>query len=75
VTSDHERRRVVTDVLLAAGRAGLPPRGLVPSPLTGAEGNRELLLWTAAAEPADLDPEVVATMVGTAIDRRPEDHP
>jgi 23S rRNA (cytidine1920-2'-O)/16S rRNA (cytidine1409-2'-O)-methyltransferase len=75
VTSDHERRRVVTDVLVAAGRAGLPPRGLVPSPLTGAEGNRELLLWTGAAEPADLDPGAVATMVGTAIDRRPEDHP
>ncbi len=75
VTSDHERRRVVTDVLLAAGRAGLPPRGLVPSPISGAEGNRELLLWTGAGQPVDLDAELVATMVATAIDRRPEDHP
>ncbi len=75
VTSDHERRRVVTDVLVDAGRAGLTPRGLVRSPIRGAEGNLEYLLWATAGRGAEPDPEAVATMVSTATDRRAKDRP
>ncbi len=37
--------RVVDDVTRAATDAGLGRHGLTPSPITGAEGNREFLLW------------------------------
>ncbi len=37
--------RVVEDVTQAARQVGLEPRGVVPSPIEGAEGNREFLLW------------------------------
>ncbi|MEP6629329.1 MAG: TlyA family RNA methyltransferase [Lapillicoccus sp.] len=75
VTSHWERRRVVTDVLVDAGRAGLTPRGLVQSPISGAEGNVEYLLWATGGQGAELDPEAVATMVSTATDRRAKDRP
>src|SRR5690606_5836225 len=39
----HER--VVADVTAAADTVGLKRRGLVPSPIMGAEGNREFLLY------------------------------
>jgi len=39
----HER--VLADVAAAAAAIGLARRGLVPSPITGAEGNQEFLLW------------------------------
>jgi len=39
----HER--VVEEVTQAAADAGLARRGLTPSPITGAEGNQEFLLW------------------------------
>lgn len=39
----HER--VIEDVTQAAAGAGLARRGLTPSPITGAEGNQEFLLW------------------------------
>jgi 23S rRNA (cytidine1920-2'-O)/16S rRNA (cytidine1409-2'-O)-methyltransferase len=37
--------RVVDEVTAAAAEAGLERRGLTPSPITGAEGNQEFLLW------------------------------
>lgn len=39
----HER--VIDDVTRAAAGAGLARHGLTPSPITGAEGNQEFLLW------------------------------
>jgi 23S rRNA (cytidine1920-2'-O)/16S rRNA (cytidine1409-2'-O)-methyltransferase len=39
--------RVVDDVTAAAVQVGLTRRGLVPSPITGAEGNREFLMLLA----------------------------
>ncbi len=75
VTSDQERRRVVAAVVTSAQEAGLGPRALVASPIAGAEGNQEYLLWAAPGQAPDLDPDAVATMVATAIDRRPEDRP
>ena len=41
--------RVVEDVTRAAGEVGLKRVGLVPSPIEGAEGNREFLLCLALA--------------------------
>jgi 23S rRNA (cytidine1920-2'-O)/16S rRNA (cytidine1409-2'-O)-methyltransferase len=37
--------RVIDEVTEAAAAAGLAQRGLTPSPITGAEGNQEFLLW------------------------------
>ncbi len=37
--------RVIDEVTAAARDAGLERRGLTPSPITGAEGNQEFLLW------------------------------
>ncbi|MDQ3170886.1 MAG: TlyA family RNA methyltransferase [Acidobacteriota bacterium] len=39
----HER--VIEEVTAAAAAAGFARRGLAPSPITGAEGNQEFLLW------------------------------
>ena len=39
--------RVLDDVTRAAAAAGLARRGLTPSPITGAEGNQEFLVWLA----------------------------
>lgn len=39
----HER--VIDEVTKAAADAGLTRHGLTPSPITGAEGNQEFLLW------------------------------
>lgn len=41
----HER--VIEEVTQAAAALGLTRRGLTPSPITGAEGNREFLAWLA----------------------------
>lgn len=51
VGSDSERRRAVTSVAEAAGRAGLALRGLAVSPLPGQDGNVEYFLWLS--RPAD----------------------
>jgi 23S rRNA (cytidine1920-2'-O)/16S rRNA (cytidine1409-2'-O)-methyltransferase len=45
VTSAAERQRVLDAVLHAAAEVGLTQRGLRPSPLPGATGNEEYLLW------------------------------
>jgi 23S rRNA (cytidine1920-2'-O)/16S rRNA (cytidine1409-2'-O)-methyltransferase len=45
----HER--VVAGATAAAGRVGLATVATTPSPVTGAEGNREFLLHLRAAEP------------------------
>ena len=37
--------RVVTEVTTEAARVGLTRLAVEPSPITGAEGNREFLLW------------------------------
>jgi len=39
--------RVVTDVATTVARHGLPPRGVIASPILGPEGNREFLLWAS----------------------------
>jgi 23S rRNA (cytidine1920-2'-O)/16S rRNA (cytidine1409-2'-O)-methyltransferase len=43
--------RVVADVIDAAHRIGWERAGVDPSPITGAEGNREFLLWLRRSEP------------------------
>jgi 23S rRNA (cytidine1920-2'-O)/16S rRNA (cytidine1409-2'-O)-methyltransferase len=48
VRSPGQRRQAVTRVLTACHDCGLQARGLVPSPLDGAHGNREYLLWVVA---------------------------
>ena len=45
VRSAADRAWALTEVARAAIEAGLHPRALVPSPIEGAEGNAEYLLW------------------------------
>ncbi len=45
VTEPREREEAVLRVLDAAARCGLHPHGLLPSPVRGATGNAEYLLW------------------------------
>jgi 23S rRNA (cytidine1920-2'-O)/16S rRNA (cytidine1409-2'-O)-methyltransferase len=45
----HER--VIADVSAAAAAIGLAPRGMTPSPITGATGNQEYLLHLCAIGP------------------------
>ena len=55
-------RSALNTVAAALGAAGLGARGVVPSPVTGAKGNRESLLWAQPGAPtigAGLIDEVV----------------
>ena len=51
VTSVHERRRVLAEVVDAAAELGLQLHGALPSPIAGGDGNREFLLWLRPAPP------------------------
>ena len=44
-------RRVLADILRLAASSGLPPHGLVASPITGPAGNREFLAWLGGEGP------------------------
>jgi 23S rRNA (cytidine1920-2'-O)/16S rRNA (cytidine1409-2'-O)-methyltransferase len=44
VRSDEIRERVVREVAAAGEGLGLQVAGVVPSPIAGARGNREILL-------------------------------
>ncbi|HTB23333.1 MAG TPA: TlyA family RNA methyltransferase [bacterium] len=48
VRDETLRQRVLAEALQAAQEAGLEPRGHCESPLAGAKGNREWLLWGGA---------------------------
>jgi 23S rRNA (cytidine1920-2'-O)/16S rRNA (cytidine1409-2'-O)-methyltransferase len=47
VHDESVQARVVADVAAAALQVGLERLGVVPSPITGAEGNREFLMLLA----------------------------
>jgi 23S rRNA (cytidine1920-2'-O)/16S rRNA (cytidine1409-2'-O)-methyltransferase len=49
VTDPDVHARVVSEVTAAAAEVGLKREGLVDSPITGAEGNREFLMHLTAA--------------------------
>ncbi|HKV40637.1 MAG TPA: TlyA family RNA methyltransferase [Blastocatellia bacterium] len=55
VTSPEKHRAVIRKVIKAGGAAGLEAMGLIPSPILGAEGNREFLVHfiRTAAQPGD----------------------
>jgi 23S rRNA (cytidine1920-2'-O)/16S rRNA (cytidine1409-2'-O)-methyltransferase len=67
VTSAHERRRVLLDVVRSAAATGLRPQAVTTSPIEGAEGNVEYLLWAAPGRGADADDAALETMVATAL--------
>jgi 23S rRNA (cytidine1920-2'-O)/16S rRNA (cytidine1409-2'-O)-methyltransferase len=66
VISTAEHARVLGDVLRAAEAAGLHLRGLEPSPIRGATGNREYLLWVTTGPGEPFEQSIVATAVGRA---------
>jgi 23S rRNA (cytidine1920-2'-O)/16S rRNA (cytidine1409-2'-O)-methyltransferase len=66
VTSATEQERVLGDVLRTATTAGLRACGLEPSPIRGATGNREYLLWVTTRPGAPLDERAVTTAVARA---------
>ena len=46
IVKDRQAHRYAVDRVLESGRAvGLRPVGLIPSPITGGDGNREFLVW------------------------------
>lgn len=51
VRSAAEHARVLSDITLAAAELGWHVHGIEPSPVTGAHGNTEYLLWLAAYQP------------------------
>ena len=66
VTSRAEQERVLLAVVEGAVALGLEIRGVVPSPIRGAEGNREYLLWVS---PIPSTSEGTAPAVTTSLDR------
>ncbi len=61
VTSVHERRRVLAEVVDVALELGLQLHGALPSPIAGGDGNREFLLWLRPGRPgaAPSDPDAM----------------
>lgn len=55
VRDSNTHRRVLADVLSWARANGLPPAGLVRSPLKGAQGNVEFLAWLRPGAAIDFD--------------------
>ncbi|HEY6319662.1 MAG TPA: SAM-dependent methyltransferase, partial [Acidimicrobiia bacterium] len=56
---------VLTSLAVGLGEAALPVVGVVASPLLGADGNREFLLWVRRGAPAT-DPAGVAAVAWAA---------
>ncbi|MDR2956763.1 MAG: TlyA family RNA methyltransferase [Coriobacteriales bacterium] len=53
-------QHVLQDFLSSANKASLVPRGLISSPLKGADGNREFLFWaTLTGIPATIDLQTI----------------
>ena len=63
VIDPRHRRRALTDVVAAAGAAGLGVHGLVRSPISGGEGNTEYLLWARSGVSGTMDPDAVHATV------------
>lgn len=64
------RAEAVIEVLTAAAGLGLRPHGVVASPLPGPSGNVEYFVWLRRGD--RLDPEQVADMVHTAVQKGPQ---
>lgn len=63
VLDPRHRRSALTDVVAAAGAAGLGLRGLTRSPISGGEGNTEYLLWARSGVSGTMDPDAVRATV------------
>jgi 23S rRNA (cytidine1920-2'-O)/16S rRNA (cytidine1409-2'-O)-methyltransferase len=63
VVRDPEvHRQVVARILAETASIGLNPRGVVRSPLTGAKGNAEFLMWSALGEEAVPTDDLLRTL-------------
>jgi 23S rRNA (cytidine1920-2'-O)/16S rRNA (cytidine1409-2'-O)-methyltransferase len=56
-------RQVLLDILNWATAVGLPPHGLIRSPIVGSEGNVEFLVWLRPQPRTDFDVETAVTAV------------
>lgn len=63
VVDPRHRRRALTDVVAAAGAAGLGIHGLARSPISGGEGNTEYLVWGRSGVSGTMDPDAVHAAV------------
>jgi len=61
------QREVIERVAAGAAAAGLVPRDVIASPLTGADGNREFLLWLEVPATSAPDAPRPATVVPGAL--------
>ena len=50
VKSRAHHKAAITRVLDSAILCGLVPQAVIPSPITGGDGNREFLMWCVKAE-------------------------
>mgnify|MGYP001817050369 FL=1 len=57
------RRQAVMDVVDSFAEAGVGARGLVDSPISGAKGNREFLVWLRRG-PVELTADTMNSLVG-----------
>ena len=54
IVRDEQKHREVVDKIIQFGMSiGLTCRGIIPSPITGAEGNKEFLAYFSASDPSD----------------------
>ncbi len=62
VKDPQVHREVLEDVLRYANQNGLPPNGLIRSPLQGAKGNIEYLLWMQLGSVGKPEQELIDTV-------------
>jgi 23S rRNA (cytidine1920-2'-O)/16S rRNA (cytidine1409-2'-O)-methyltransferase len=62
VKDPRTHQQVLFEILAAATELGLPPQGLIRSPLVGPKGNIEFLAWLRkGGEPASIERLVSST--------------
>ncbi|HSB11630.1 MAG TPA: TlyA family RNA methyltransferase [Blastocatellia bacterium] len=71
VTDPEKHRRVLIRIGDAAAALGLPPVGLIESPITGADGNREFLIHLRREEPAELSARAIQKVIDSVAPSNP----
>jgi predicted rRNA methylase YqxC with S4 and FtsJ domains len=56
VKSRSHHKAAITRVVDCAALCGLVPRAVIPSPITGGDGNREFLMWCVKTETNEENP-------------------
>jgi 23S rRNA (cytidine1920-2'-O)/16S rRNA (cytidine1409-2'-O)-methyltransferase len=68
VRDPRVHRQVVAKILAASSALGLVPRGVMRSPITGAKGNTEFLLWATLGGTVEPDKDILLDLFGPLAD-------